>query len=117
MVSSGRDAAVYLTDLRATDKQTLVCRETSPVLRMVMTPDQAGLWVATSESSIKHWPLNNRLLNGSGGGNGHCASTTTEENKAELEPLVQVSVVFCYDSKVLIYLLLISWFDEKILVL
>ena len=113
MVSSGRDAAVYLTDLRATDKHTLVCRETSPVLRMVMTPDQAGLWVATSESSIKHWPLNNRLLNGSGGGNGHCASTTTEENKAELEPLVQVSVVFCYDSKVLIYLLLISWFDEK----
>ena len=90
VVSSGRDAAVYLTDLRATDKHTLVCRETSPVLRMVMTPDQAGLWVATSESSIKHWPLNNRMLNGSGGGNGHCASTTTEENRAEVEPLVQV---------------------------
>jgi len=89
VVSSGRDAAVFLTDLRSTDKHTLVCRETSPVLRMVMTPDQAGLWVATSESSIKHWPLNNRLLNGSGGGNGHCASTTTEENKTELEPLVQ----------------------------
>ena len=62
VVSSGRDAAVYLTDLRATDKHTLVCRETSPVLRMVMTPDQAGLWVATSESTIRHWPLNNRIL-------------------------------------------------------
>ena len=66
MVSSGRDAAVYLTDLRATEKHTLVCRETSPVLRMVMTPDQAGLWVATSESTIKHWPLNNRVMNGVG---------------------------------------------------
>ena len=45
MVSSGRDAAVYLTDLRATDKHTLVCRETSPVLRMVMTPDQVMVMV------------------------------------------------------------------------
>lgn len=94
VVSSGRDAAVYLTDLRATEKHTLVCRETSPVLRMVMTPDQAGLWVATSESSIKHWPLNNRLVNGSGGGNGHCAAPV-EENRAELEPLVQVLITLC----------------------
>ena len=89
VVSSGRDAAVYLTDLRATEKHTLVCRETSPVLRMVMTPDQAGLWVATSESTIKHWPLNNRVMNGVGGGNGHCAAVPAEENKAEVEPLVQ----------------------------
>ena len=35
VVSSGRDAAIYLTDLRQTERHSLVCRETSPVLRMV----------------------------------------------------------------------------------
>ena len=38
VVSSGRDAAIYLTDLRQTERHSLVCRETSPVLRMVSSP-------------------------------------------------------------------------------
>ena len=29
---------------------------------MVLNPDMSGLWVATSDSSIRHWPLNNRVL-------------------------------------------------------
>jgi len=62
VVSSGRDANIFLTDLRQTERHTLVCREAAPVLRMVATPDLAGVWVATSQSSIRHWPINNRLL-------------------------------------------------------
>ena len=60
--SSGRDSCVYMTDLRQSDKSSLVCRESEPVLRMVLSPDMSGLWVATSNSSIRHWPLNNRVL-------------------------------------------------------
>ena len=33
VISSGRDANIFMTDLRQTDKHTLVCRETEPVLR------------------------------------------------------------------------------------
>jgi len=62
VISAGRDANIFMTDLRQSDKHTLVCRETDPVLRMVLTPDMSGLWVATSDSSIRHWPLNNRVL-------------------------------------------------------
>ena len=29
---------------------------------MVLAPDMSGIWVATSDSSIRHWPLNNRVL-------------------------------------------------------
>jgi len=60
--SAGRDKLVWLTDLRQVDRHSLVCRETAPILRMVLTPDQSGLWISTSESHIKHWPLNNRLF-------------------------------------------------------
>ena len=34
VISSGRDANIFMTDLRQTDKHTLVCRETEPVLRL-----------------------------------------------------------------------------------
>jgi len=98
VVSSGRDASIYLTDLRQTDRHSLVCRESSPVLRMVMTPDQSGIWVATSESSIKHWPLNNRILNGVGNSNnvsggGHTVQSVSTDtdctvSRQELDPLV-----------------------------
>ena len=29
------------------DRHTLVCRESEAVLRMVLTPDMSGIWVAT----------------------------------------------------------------------
>ena len=51
-----------MTDLRQSERHTLLCRESEPVLRMVLTPDMSGIWVATSDSSIRHWPLNNRYL-------------------------------------------------------
>ena len=33
VISAGRDANIFMTDLRQSDKHTLVCRETDPVLR------------------------------------------------------------------------------------
>lgn len=63
--SAGRDKNLYLTDLRQNDRYTLVCRETAPILKMILTPDQSGLWVATSDSTIHHWTLNSRILTGS----------------------------------------------------
>ena len=33
VISAGRDANIFMTDLRQSDKHALVCRETDPVLR------------------------------------------------------------------------------------
>ena len=55
--SAGRDRNVWATDLRQVERKALVCRETSPVLRMILTPDQKGLWTSTTESSVKWWNL------------------------------------------------------------
>merc|ERR1719318_1359910 len=40
---------------------------------MVLTPDMAGVWVATSDSTIRHWPLSNRVLSSVGVGLGEGA--------------------------------------------
>ena len=77
--SAGRDAAVYMTDLRQSERSSLVCRETEPVLRMVLTPDMSGLWVATSDSSIRHWPLNNRVLQSQGSDNSRSTDNTSPQ--------------------------------------
>ena len=55
--SSGRDRNVWVTDLRQVERRALVCRESAPVLRMILTPDQKGLWTSTTESSVKWWDL------------------------------------------------------------
>ena len=36
--------------------------------KQVLTPDMAGVWVATSDSTIRHWPLSNRVLSSVGVG-------------------------------------------------
>lgn len=46
-----------MTDIRLPERRVLICEETDPVLKMVMTPDQNSLWVATSSSSIKNWVI------------------------------------------------------------
>ncbi len=38
--SAGRDKNIWLTDLRQNDRHNLVCRESAPVLKMILTPDQ-----------------------------------------------------------------------------
>lgn len=55
--SSGRDRNVWVTDLRQVERRALVCRESAPVLRMILTPDAKGLWTSTTESSVKWWDL------------------------------------------------------------
>jgi WD repeat-containing protein 48 len=55
VISGGRDRKIFMTDVRIPDRRVLVCEESAPILKMVMTPDQGSLWVATSESCIKNW--------------------------------------------------------------
>jgi WD repeat-containing protein 48 len=55
--SSGRDRNVWATDLRQVDRRALVCRESAPVLRMILTPDNKGLWTSTTESSVRWWNI------------------------------------------------------------
>jgi len=44
-----------MTDLRNNDRHALVGEESDPILKMVMTPDQSSIWVATSGSSLNNW--------------------------------------------------------------
>ncbi|EEB17577.1 WD-repeat protein, putative [Pediculus humanus corporis] len=60
VISGGRDKKIYMTDIRLPERRVLICEETDPVLKMVMTPDQETLWVATSSSSIKNWAIPKR---------------------------------------------------------
>ncbi|KAK7864940.1 hypothetical protein R5R35_004930 [Gryllus longicercus] len=60
VISGGRDRKIVMTDLRNTERYTLICEESAPVLKMAMTPDQGSLWVATSDSSIRNWVLPKR---------------------------------------------------------
>lgn len=55
VLSGGRDRKIFMTDFRYPDRRVLVCEETEPILKMISTPDQTGIWVATSASSIKQW--------------------------------------------------------------
>ncbi|KZS16002.1 WD repeat-containing protein 48 isoform X1 [Daphnia magna] len=62
VLSSGRDRRVWITDLRNPEQRTLLCEASAPVLRLCLTPDMEHVWVATEESSIKRYPLNDRHL-------------------------------------------------------
>lgn len=55
--SSGRDSNVYWQDLRRDENRALVFQESAPVLKMILTPDQGGLWVSTAESNVKYWDV------------------------------------------------------------
>ncbi|KAF7991219.1 hypothetical protein HCN44_002781 [Aphidius gifuensis] len=58
VISAGRDKRIIMTELRNPDRPILICEENAPVLKMVMTPDQSSIWVATSESTINNWSIN-----------------------------------------------------------
>ncbi|XP_076371088.1 WD repeat-containing protein 48 isoform X1 [Tachypleus tridentatus] len=59
--SGGRDRKIIMTDLRSPEKRVLICEETAPILKMILMPGHSSLWVATTDSSIKNWPINNRI--------------------------------------------------------
>ena len=66
--SSGRDAQVFWQDLRRDESRALVFRESAPVLKMILTPDQGGLWVSTSDSNVKYWDVGRADLSASARG-------------------------------------------------
>lgn len=56
--SAGRDRRVWATDIRNPEYRTLICEEKAPILRLELSNiDQPSLWVATTDSCIKCWPL------------------------------------------------------------
>ena len=55
--SGGRDRSIWWTDLKKDPgtNRALVAQESSPILKMILNPDKSGMWVSTSESSVKYW--------------------------------------------------------------
>ncbi|OAD54119.1 WD repeat-containing protein 48 [Eufriesea mexicana] len=61
VISGGRDKRVVMTELSCyPERYTVICEEKAPVLKMVMTPDQSSIWVATSESTINNWSISQK---------------------------------------------------------
>ena len=63
--SGGRDRRVWATDLRSQDNSELICQEKNPVLKLELVegPQQPSIWVSTTDSTIRNWPVkvpNNR---------------------------------------------------------
>ncbi|KAG1657346.1 WD repeat-containing protein 48 [Nymphon striatum] len=59
--SGGKDQKIYMTDLRNADNHVLICDAGNPVLKILLSPDHSSMWVSTTDSSIKNWPINNRF--------------------------------------------------------
>ncbi|KAH1021194.1 hypothetical protein HUJ04_010736 [Dendroctonus ponderosae] len=57
LISGGRDKKVIMTDLKNVQNSVLVCTEEAPVLKMCFTADQQGIWVSTSDSTVRCWKL------------------------------------------------------------
>ena len=56
--SGGKDKKVFVTDLRS-ECHALLCEESAPVLKLLLEPPSCNyLWAATTDSSIKRWPIN-----------------------------------------------------------
>jgi len=55
VISGGRDRKVFMTDLRNPDRRVLICEETDPVLKIILSPDQNSIWVSTAGCDIKNW--------------------------------------------------------------
>ncbi|XP_043462257.1 WD repeat-containing protein 48 [Leptopilina heterotoma] len=60
VLSGGRDKKVIMTELKNPQRYSLICEEKAPILKMVMTPDQSSIWVATSESTINNYSISFR---------------------------------------------------------
>lgn len=77
--SGGRDRRVVATDLRTATQssQTVICEETAPILKLLLTPPaNRHIWVTTTDSTIKAWPLN-PFSNSSAGGTNLYDSTSS----------------------------------------
>ena len=64
--SGGKDKKVVMTDLRNPENRAVICEESAPILRMILTPpDYNTIWVATTDSSINSWSLQQSRHKGS----------------------------------------------------
>ncbi|CAE1259792.1 WDR48 [Acanthosepion pharaonis] len=73
--SAGRDRRVWATDIRDPEYRTLICEEKAPVLKLELCQaenQQPSLWVATTDSSIRNWPIKSR--------NSRCSGDYDNEN-------------------------------------
>lgn len=66
--SGGKDGKIFITDLKNTSNTALICEETASILNILLvdrcysaTRNQnnqtSSLWVGTTNSTIKNWPL------------------------------------------------------------
>lgn len=95
--SGGKDCKIFMTDLKDTSNTALVCKESSPILRMLLVNrsyssnqirDRSGesLWVATTDSAIKNW-----TTTCNGPSNWNDDSSSTDEKDCSLDiPLTDI---------------------------
>ncbi|CAH1799827.1 unnamed protein product [Owenia fusiformis] len=58
LYSGGRDHRVWAIDIRNPENRTLICEEKAPILKLELTHSEPpSLWVATTDSTIKNWPI------------------------------------------------------------
>ncbi|KAK7603146.1 hypothetical protein V9T40_003145 [Parthenolecanium corni] len=57
VISSGRDHRIYITNLKTINTK-LVTEVQNPVLKICPNPNFSGIWVATDESTINYYDLN-----------------------------------------------------------
>lgn len=65
--SGGKDGKVFMTDLKDTSQSALICEENASILKILLvnksfsdgraSNEGASIWVTTTDSSIKNWPL------------------------------------------------------------
>ena len=66
--SGGKDCKVFMTDLKSTSDSLLICEESAPILKLLLVDrsfpykrsidrSASSLWVSTTDSAIKNWPL------------------------------------------------------------
>lgn len=65
--SGGKDGKIFVTDLKNTSNSALVCEEAAPILKILLVDrcytnsarshDSQSLWVSTTDSSLKNWPI------------------------------------------------------------
>ncbi|KYM99820.1 PREDICTED: WD repeat-containing protein 48 [Cyphomyrmex costatus] len=75
VISGGRDKRVVMTELCYAERYKVICEEKAPILKMIMTPDQSSIWVATSDSTINNWSISSQDWQELGLGD-YCDSTS-----------------------------------------
>lgn len=58
VVSGGKDCRLQFTDLRNNNSHsTLIAVESHPILSLCLSPDLTMVWVGTTDSTVRAWPL------------------------------------------------------------